>query len=317
MNRWVMVVSLALAISILGMPALSNAQQVTFRVGDPYRGTSLTFSTAPRMVRIQDTPVYTVRGENDRNLYRYGNTWYYIEDGNWYRASSWQGPFVYVRGSMVPEAVLTIPTTYRTTWYSNDRWHDGDRWRDRDFYSYRDTYGYRRYPVRITTMPRMSWVPGTHVLYSTADADYDLYRYGDSYFLVDNGRWYRSYSWRGPFYSVSRRYVPSAVLTIPPSYRRNWTATVDYGTGQRTTYHASRPYQGVTFSTRPSMAFDPGARVYYNRDQSDYDLFEYANSWYLEDNGVWYRADSWRGPFYTITEDDLPNPVIDMWQNQQ
>lgn len=312
MNRRVMwFVSLALAISILGMPALTNAQQVTFRVGDAYRGTALTFSTAPRMVRIQDTPVYTVRGENDRNLYRYGNTWYYIEDGNWYRASSWQGPFVYVRGSMVPEAVLTLPTTYRTTWYSNDRY------RDRDVYSYRDNYGYRRYPVRISTRPAMALIPYTRVFYSTSDADYDLYRYGDTWFLVDNGNWYRSNSWRGPFYSTSRRYVPSAIMTIPSGYRTNWTASADYGPGARTTVHTSRAYQGATFSTRPSMAFEPGTRVYYNRDQSDYDLFEYANSWYLEDNGVWYRADSWRGPFYTITEEDLPNPVIEMWQNQQ
>jgi len=316
MNRWVMsIVSLALAISVLSMPALTNAQQVTFRVGDTYRGTQLTFSTAPRMVRIQDTPVYTVRGENDRNLYRYGNTWYYIEDGNWYRASSWQGPFVYVRSSMVPEAILTIPTTYRTSWYPNG-YH-----RDRDVYSYRDSYGYRRYPTRIQSRPAMALIPNTSVFYSTSDADYDLYRYGDTWFLVDNGNWYRSYSWRGPFYSVSRRYVPSEILTIPRGYRSNWNAWSDNGAGYRNGYRGtvqtSRPYQGATFSTRPNMVYEPGSRVYYMRDQSDYDLFEYANSWYLEDNGVWYRADSWRGPFYTIGQDDLPGPVVDMWQNQQ
>ena len=169
----------------------------------------------------------------------------------------------------------------------------------------------------------MGIVPNTRVFYSTSDNDYDLYRYGDTWFLVDNGRWYRSYSWRGPFYSVSRRYVPGEIMTIPAGYRTNWSASWDYGTGDRTqsgyrgTVRTSRPYQGATFSSRPSMVYEPGSRVFYMRDQSDYDLFEYANSWYLEDNGVWYRADSWRGPFYTLGQDDIPGPVIDMWQNQQ
>jgi len=212
---------------------------------------------------------------------------------------------------MVPEAVLTIPTYYRTAWYPNGRY------RDRDVYGYRDSYGYRRYPVRMGMRPAMAIIPNTRVFYSTSDTDYDLYRYGDTWFLVDNGHWYRSYSWRGPFYSVSRRYVPGEILTIPAGYRSNWSASVDYGTGYRRTVTTSRPYEGVTFSTPPTMSFEPGSRVYFMRDQSDYDLFEYANSWYLEDNGVWYRADSWRGPFYTIGEDFVPGPVVDMWQSQQ
>jgi hypothetical protein len=303
MKRWVTwIVSLTLATMILGVPALSNAQQVRLRVGDPYNGSELTFSTAPRMTLIPDTRVYAIQNQPDANLYRYGNTWYYVEDGAWYRASSWRGPFLYVRTSMVPQIILSLPSEYQTTWYSS---------------SYRNVD--RRYPVRIETRPGMAIIPDTRVYYSTEDTDYDLYRYGNTWYLVDNGRWYRAYSWRGPFYYTSRWDVPRAVRTIPADYRRNWATntSTSYGTGYRRTIRVGQRYTGTTLETRPSMTPYPGTRVFYLRDQSDYDLYQYGGSWYLEDNGVWYRASSWRGPFFSIDQADVPSSVLDIWENNE
>lgn len=310
MKRWVTwIVSLTLATLILGIPAQSSAQQVRLQVGDPYRGSELTFSTAPRMTLIPDTRVYTVQNQ-DYNLYRYGSTWYYVEDGAWYRAPSWRGPFVYVRNSMVPQAIVTIPSDYQTTWYSSSNNDNGAR-----MYRYRNVH--RRYPVTIETRPGMAIIPDTRVFYSTEDADYDLYRYGNTWYLVDNGNWYRAYSWRGPFYYTSRWDVPRPVRTIPSGYRRNWVSTTSttYGSGYRSTVRFGQRYQGMTFTTRPSMTVNPDTRVYYLRDQSDYDLYQYGGSWYLEDDGLWYRAASWRGPFYSISQDDVPDNVIQIWED--
>ena len=40
-------------------------------------------------------------------------------------------------------------------------------------------------PVRFTTEPRMAGIPGTAVSYMLDDSEYDLYRVGTSWYLVD------------------------------------------------------------------------------------------------------------------------------------
>ena len=49
-----------------------------------------------------------------------------------------------------------------------------------------------------------------------------------TWYLVDDGMWYRGESWRGPFTSVSARAVPREILTVPTQYRRHWAASVRY-----------------------------------------------------------------------------------------
>src|SRR5215212_8928252 len=78
---------------------------VSINVGDPYSGT-LTFRSAPDMMLIPNSNVYTVRGTTDYDLYRYDGNFYLVDDGNWYRAQSWRGPFNYVRRESVPRAVV-------------------------------------------------------------------------------------------------------------------------------------------------------------------------------------------------------------------
>ncbi len=68
------------------------------------------------MAIIPETNVSYLRDESDYDLYQYGGSWYLMDGGNWYRARSWRGPFVYIARSTVPEAVLTIPAGYRKNW---------------------------------------------------------------------------------------------------------------------------------------------------------------------------------------------------------
>jgi len=69
----------------------------------------------------------------------------------------------------------------------------------------------------------MAIIPNTRVFYLRDESDVDLYRYGSTWYMVDNGTWYRAGSWRGPFYRITMSTVPDVVLEIPSGYRKTWT----------------------------------------------------------------------------------------------
>ena len=121
-NRWTsLIVGLGMAASFsTAVPADAQRVYTSVRVGDPYVGSSLDFDVAPRMAMIPNTRVYYVNDNNfSGDLYRVGGYWYYVDNGNWYRASSWRGPFLNIEQSNVPTDVYQIPSRYRMSWTSN------------------------------------------------------------------------------------------------------------------------------------------------------------------------------------------------------
>lgn len=86
---------------------------------------------------------------------------------------------------------------------------------------------YRGNHLYFDNRPRMVVVPGTRVYY-VRDSDYDVYRYGSYYYGFDDGRWYRSTSYRGPWIHVRGRQVPRAIYMVPADYRRNWRGDYRY-----------------------------------------------------------------------------------------
>jgi len=86
---------------------------------------------------------------------------------------------------------------------------------------------YRGNNLYFSTRPRMTIVPGTRVYY-VEDSDYDVYRYGGFYYAFDDGRWYRSSSYRGPWIYIRGGQVPRTIYTVPASYRRNWHGDYRY-----------------------------------------------------------------------------------------
>jgi len=53
------------------------------------------------------------------------------------------------------------------------------------------------------------------------DYDYDVFRYGVYWYVFNDGYWYRARTHRGPFAVVSARYVPTAIVNVPPRYWRH------------------------------------------------------------------------------------------------
>jgi hypothetical protein len=303
-TRWIS--GLLLVAALTWIPAASaEAQSRYWRSG-------FVFSYEPRMNFVPNTSVYYDRRASGYDMYRYGNRWYLVDQGSWYTANDWRGPFISVSFDALPDEVATLPDSYRHYWNSSDG-------------------------VIRTDIPEGSWVSprnfvrkpkmynvGRGVQYARNSDDFDLYRFRSTWFLVEDGHWFQSDSWRGPFFSIRASRAPHEVLTVSTAYRRHWMTDYRYGYSRNDygrnydrddAYRSSnRTYDrfwqsGTTLDVQPDMRIIPSTNVYYVRDASGYEMYRYANTWYLMDNGQWYSANTWRGPFAVITVNGVPREI--------
>ncbi len=69
--------------------------------------------------------------------------------------------------------------------------------------------------------PRWVVVPRSRV-YVVEEEDrpaYDVFRYGGWFYIYNDGWWYRSGHWNGPFIAMRQELVPNAVMVVP---ERHW-----------------------------------------------------------------------------------------------
>ena len=253
---------------LISMLALSMSVALAASLHAQVSGSiQIRFGTEPRWVPIGGTRVYIVRDEAvDYDMFRFNNRYYVYRDDRWYWSNQWRGSFVLVEENAVPEELYQVPREhwrhYPSHWEDrygdrdhdyrdrdnrdretdryrdrdDDRYrdHDDDRWRDRD----RD----RRYHRDWRSMrhdfrgrPRWAWVPGTRVMviggrYRPA---YDVFRYGNRYYIYTNNRWYMSSNWSGTFFYVEARSVPREFARVPRHHWRNypsrWASQYRYG----------------------------------------------------------------------------------------
>ena len=117
MKRTVYAIAAAVLLSTAVATRAEAGTSVDFQisVGDRYEGATLSFRREPDVVLVPSTKVYYVE-HDDCDLYRYGSYWYFVEEGRWYRARSWRGPFLYIRTATVPRSVRGVPVKYRRNW---------------------------------------------------------------------------------------------------------------------------------------------------------------------------------------------------------
>jgi hypothetical protein len=152
---------------------------------------------------------------------------------------------------------------------------------------------------RIAVEPKMHVIPNTDVYYQRRAPGYDLYRYADRWYLVDDGDWFQSDGWRGPYVMVADlETLPEPVTSIPEDYGKYWKR------GSKTTWASAR-----TFREKPEMRDVTRSGVSRAYLVLDVDLYRYRSEWYLVENGQWYHSDSWKGPFLAILADRVPLAV--------
>ena len=325
-TRWFALAALALALTTIPVRG-ADAQVRYWRSG-------FVFSVEPRMNFIPNTSIYYDRRASGYDMYRYGNRFYLVDQGRWYTADDWRGPFVSIGYNRLPDEFTSLPDSYRRYWNTSS-----------GVITVRDRYdlpdGSVAWPRTFNRKPRMDNI-GRGVSFAHNTADFDLYRFRGTWYVVEDGTWYRSDSWRGPFFSMRANRLPREVLSVSAPYRRHWYASNDsyryrnydndryrnydndryrnygynndnddYYRSSNRTYDQNRFWQsGMTFDTQPDLRIIPSTNVYYLRDNSGYEMYRYGNTWYVMDNGQWYSANTWRGPFVTIGVGTVPRDIM-------
>lgn len=84
-------------------------------------------------------------------------------------------------------------------------------------------------------------------------------------------------------------------------YRKNHKklSFASYHPAKTTAYTASSG--DYEYATTASFAVDEGVM--------GHELYQLGNSWYMEDAGVWCRAESWRGPYVQVKKGMVPREV--------
>jgi hypothetical protein len=164
------------ALASLALAAAPNPAQartsvgISVNIGDPYRGASFRFRSAPDLVLIPATRVYYVDNYDDYygcDVYRYGSWWYLVDDGYWYRSRNYAGPFYAVDYDYVPSVFFSfydVPTRYHSHWGGSFAYRSGDwswyrgrsypaygtyyRYDNGSYRTYRDRVGYTNYRDR-------------------------------------------------------------------------------------------------------------------------------------------------------------------------
>jgi hypothetical protein len=139
----------ALALALV-TPAMSRASTYFgFQIGvsNAPRPPRVVFYQHPREVYIPDEQVYVV-DDDDYDVFRYGGSYYVCNDGYWYRARAYNGPWIVVDARYVPRPIYSVPVRY---WRHRDHWGPSR-------VRYVETRYYNR-PVRYAPRQDMRWTP--------------------------------------------------------------------------------------------------------------------------------------------------------------
>ncbi len=118
-------------------------------------GFSLSFASRPNVVLIPSSRVYYAPNL-DEDLYSYDDEWYYCQDGDWYSADSYDGPFYQVAFTSVPYEIQNIPVSYRRHW-GGYQGYNAPVYRAPVTTRYRAPVYTRNYPQRTWGDPRGQW----------------------------------------------------------------------------------------------------------------------------------------------------------------
>src|SRR5258708_11849725 len=99
---------LGILLAALSLPVVAQAHTsvgISVNLGNAPPPPAIAFRSEPRMVVVPNSTVYVVEDETaDCDMFQYGVYWYAFNDGYWYRARSYRGPFRVVGPRFVPAA---------------------------------------------------------------------------------------------------------------------------------------------------------------------------------------------------------------------
>jgi len=106
--------------------------------------------------------------------------------------------------------------------------------------------------------PDVVLVPSSRVYY-VGGLDYDLFRYGQYWYINDRGYWYRARNYRGPFGQIRYDTVPQQIVVVPERYHRHPMHPHGGPPGQMKRYQ-NADKQGVTVIRRGKVSGSDNSR---------------------------------------------------------
>jgi hypothetical protein len=278
----VVLVGLGLTVSFVGIPAVIADEngEVHYRTSNStYVPTDERAEGSEEMVRaempmVSGARVYFVNDDPAYDLSGAGDHWFLLGDGTAFHEQSWRSPAALASAGAMPHEVVPISAEYRQDWLAVCA---GDR------------------PVRSFTAPRYVMDTGAmassaEMTRTTPDNDRDegmSARNADTFRPVHHPRHHRSH------YTAATRYRTY--------HRRHHAAMTSTRRATRTTMAEA------AVTTEPAVTTESNVEV--RRDEMGHELFQMGSSWYMRDNGDWFRSESWRGPFVHVRKGMVPREV--------
>ena len=97
---------------VIAMPSTASATDVSWQlnISNAPPPPVVIVRQQPRTILVPSSTVYVVDDDRmDYDYFRYGVYWYVSNDGYWYRARSYRGPYRVVEVRYVPRAILNVP----------------------------------------------------------------------------------------------------------------------------------------------------------------------------------------------------------------
>lgn len=216
-HLWVPLLALGLA---FGTVAPTPAQSATSG------SITINFGSTPRWSNVSGTSVRRIHEDDrsDYDIFRVGRKYYAYNYANhrWYVSSRWRdrGNFTLIANRRVPRELRRLP---RENWR-----HYPNEWDDNARRGSNDSYG--TLMVSFGSSPSWTSIGGTRVeaVYGSDRPNYDVFRYGGTYYAYSNDRWYSSSRESGRFVVIEERSVPSEISWVPREqwrrYPANWRA---------------------------------------------------------------------------------------------
>jgi hypothetical protein len=204
---------LALSVAVsTASPAQASGTDVSLQIN---------FGSRPHWESVRGTNVQVIRlrDRSDYDMFHYGRFYYAYnnENGRWYMSRRYSGRFALIDDRSVPRQLRRISRdhwrNYPTAW--EDRGYDGSQRPGGTSSTFQVTFG---------SAPHWSPISGTRVevIPYSERPDYDVFRYGGSYYVYSDNRWYMSTRESGQFTFVEDRAVPSELSTVPREHWRNY-----------------------------------------------------------------------------------------------
>jgi len=181
----------------------------------------INLGNSPRWNSVPGTGVRELRdgGPPNYDVFAYGGSYYAYDNNRWYMSNRPDGGFIVIDDRDVPSAFIRVP---------RDHWrNDPSGWRAR-----RERGGdgsSATLELNFGSRPHWTSIRGTSVrtIRPGEGPDYDVFSYGDRYYVYRDNQWYSSRSLYGHFYVIDERSVPRAFARVPRSrwhrYPSGWS----------------------------------------------------------------------------------------------